>query len=75
MQFVNAESFDDWRSAAQWLLAGSVSPADVQWIDGAAQPSLFGTGELPPPKSDASVATVPKEFQLSPRCNPLGSAL
>lgn len=62
MQFVNAKSFDDWRRAARRLLAGNVSPEDVQWIDGAAQPALFDTDELQQPKTDEAVATVPKAF-------------
>lgn len=62
MQFVNAESFDDWRGAARRLLAGNVSPDEIQWIAGVAQPALFDMEELQPPKPGQPVATVPKAF-------------
>ncbi len=62
MEFVNAESFDDWRVAARRLLAEDVSPADVQWTDGVDQPSLFISAEQSGSDVAKPVATVPKAF-------------
>ncbi len=63
MHFESADSFDQWRTIARRLLAGEISPTEVQWSERAAQLSLFAATESSRlPETDAAPFSVPKAF-------------
>lgn len=73
MQFIKANSFEEWRTACRALLARDVPPSDVVFQDTDRSPSLFDTDDavqsLPlsstqPPSSQQSpvVHRIPKSF-------------
>lgn len=63
MQFISAETFEQWRSAARGLICGDVPPEAVSWHIARNQPSLFGDDEGPAVKAvEAGAFVVPTKF-------------
>ncbi|WP_437223625.1 UdgX family uracil-DNA binding protein [Planctomicrobium sp. SH661] len=43
MQLISVDNFDNWRNAARAALLLSLSPAEIQFVDGRQSPTLFAT--------------------------------
>ncbi|QDT09275.1 UdgX family uracil-DNA binding protein [Planctomycetes bacterium K23_9] len=65
MQFIEAETFDQWRAAARALIASTTPPDQVSWNGDANQPSLFSSDDEDrnlAEREKAPAFTVPKNF-------------